>query len=269
MAEVSIRDLLEAGTHFGHQTRRWNPKMQEYIFTERNGIHIIDLQKTVRKIEEACQAVRQTSQAGKPILFVGTKKQAVEIISQEAERCQMFHVTERWLGGMLTNWQTIRMNIRHLDHLDRISADGTYEKLKKKEVLLLEKERQRMGKTLAGIRKMGGLPGLVFIIDVKNEHTAVREARKLGIPSVAIIDTNCDPDEVTYAIPGNDDAIRSIKLITHLMAEAIIEGKAIVEKDDDPQDDSGREEEETEVNNEGESSAAEQPQEANGGDTQR
>ena len=261
MAEVSIRQLLEAGTHFGHQTRRWDPKMKEYIFTERNGIHIIDLQKTIRKIEEACHAVRQTAQSGKPILFVGTKKQAVEIISQEAERCQMFHVTERWLGGMLTNWQTIRMNIRHLDHLDRISADGTYEKLKKKEVLLLEKERQRMGKTLAGIRKMGGLPGLVFIIDVKSEHTAVREARKLGIPSVAIIDTNCDPDEVTYAIPGNDDAIRSINLITHLMAEAIIEGKAIVEKNDDSREGSGPEE--AVVNNEGDDSAEEQQQNAN------
>ena len=261
MAEVSIRQLLEAGTHFGHQTRRWDPKMKEYIFTERNGIHIIDLQKTIRKIEEASHAVRQIAQSGKPILFVGTKKQAVEIISQEAERCQMFHVTERWLGGMLTNWQTIRMNIRHLDHLDRISADGTYEKLKKKEVLLLEKERQRMGKTLAGIRKMGGLPGLVFIIDVKSEHTAVREARKLGIPSVAIIDTNCDPDEVTYAIPGNDDAIRSINLITHLMAEAIIEGKAIVEKNDDSREGSGPEE--AVVNNEGDDSAEEQQQNAN------
>ena len=232
MAEASIRDLLEAGTHFGHQTRRWNPKMKEYIFTERNGIHIVDLQKTVVKIDEACQAVCQTAQAGRPILFVGTKKQAADIIRQEAERCEMFFVTERWLGGMLTNWQTIRQNIRHLEYLDRISADGTYEKLKKKEVLLLEKERQRMEKTLMGIRKMGGLPGLVFIIDVKKEHTAVREARKLNIPSVAIIDTNCDPEAVTYPIPGNDDAIRSIHLITHLIAEATIEGKAAVEKAD-------------------------------------
>jgi len=263
MAEVSMRDLLEAGTHFGHQTRRWNPKMQEYIFTERNGIHIIDLQKTVNKIDQACQAVRQTAQAGKPILFVGTKKQAKDIISEEAERCQMFHVTERWLGGMLTNWQTIRMNIRHLEHLDRISADGTYEKLKKKEVLLLEKERLRMGKTLAGIRKMGGLPGLIFIIDVKNEHTAVKEARKLDIPSVAIIDTNCDPDEVTYAIPGNDDAIRSIKLITHLMAEATIEGRAIVEKKDEGEEEVGEEVEEGAVVREGENSAEAKQEEVN------
>jgi len=233
MPDAILKDLLEAGTHFGHQTRRWNPKMEEFIFTERNGIHIIDLQKTVKKIEEACAAVQATAAKGRPILFVGTKKQAAEIIAEEAQRCEMFYVTERWLGGMLTNWQTIRMNIRHLEHLDRISDDGTYEKLKKKEVLLLEKERQRMGKTLAGIRKMGGLPGLIFIVDVKKEHTAVKEARKLGIPSVAIIDTNCDPEEVTYAIPGNDDAIRSIRVITSLMADATIEGKAAVDKPED------------------------------------
>ena len=233
MADSLLKELLEAGTHFGHQTRRWNPKMKEFIFTERNGIHIIDLQKTVKKIEEACAAVQATAAKGRPVLFVGTKKQAKEIVTEEAQRCEMFYVTERWLGGMLTNWQTIRMNIRHLDHLDRISDDGTYEKLKKKEVLLLEKERQRMGKTLAGIRKMGGLPGLIFIVDVKNEHTAVKEARKLGIPCVAIIDTNCDPEEVNYPIPGNDDAIRSIRLITSLIAEATIEGKAAVERAED------------------------------------
>ena len=231
MSEASMRDLLEAGTHFGHQTRRWNPKMKEFIFTERNGIHIIDLQKTVRKIDEACSAVRETAQAGKPILFVGTKKQAAEIVQREAARCEMFHVTERWLGGMMTNWQTIRQNVRHLDYLDRIATDGTFEKLKKKEVQLLEKERQRMEKVLAGIRNMVRLPGLVFIVDVKKEHIAVREARKLDIPSVAIIDTNCDPDSVTHAIPGNDDAIRSIELITRLVADAAIEGKATAEKD--------------------------------------
>ena len=233
MAEVSLRDLLGAGTHFGHQTRRWNPKMKEFIFTERNGIHIVDLQKTVDKIEAACKVVTATAEKGQPILFVGTKSQAKEIIAEEAQRCGMFYVTERWLGGMLTNWQTLRLNIRHLDNLDRISTDGTYEKLKKKEVLLLEKERLRMGKTLAGIRKMGRLPGLVFIVDVKKEHTAVREARKLEIPSVGIIDTNCDPEDVSHVIPGNDDAIRSIKLITHLMADAVIEGTAAKAKDDE------------------------------------
>ena len=226
MADFTIRDLLEAGTHFGHQTRRWNPKMRPYIFTERNGIHIIDLQKTVGKIEAACEAVRKTVRAGRSVLFVGTKKQAKEIVREEAERCGMSYVTERWLGGMLTNWQTIRQSIRHLEGLDRISVDGTYEKLKKKEVLLLEKERARLQRTLSGIRNMGGLPGLVFIIDIKNEHIAVLEAAKLGVPSVAIVDTNCDPDLVTHLIPGNDDAIRSIGLITHLIADAAIEGKS-------------------------------------------
>ena len=230
MPEIVIRDLLEAGTHFGHQTRRWNPKMKQFIFTERNGIHIIDLQKTAKKIEEAYEAVRKTAQAGKSVLFVGTKKQAADIIRQEAERCGMFYVTERWLGGMLTNWQTIRQSIRHLDHLDRLAADGSYGNLKKKEVLLLEKERQKLDKVLSGIRKMGAVPGLIFMVDIKKEHLAVAEARNLTIPSVAIIDTNCDPEAVTYPIPGNDDALRSIALITHLMAEAVIEGRAANQK---------------------------------------
>ncbi|MBM3280041.1 MAG: 30S ribosomal protein S2 [Candidatus Handelsmanbacteria bacterium] len=230
MPEIAIRDLLEAGTHFGHQTRRWNPKMRQFIFTERNGIHIIDLQKTAKKIEEAYEAVRKTAQAGRSVLFVGTKKQAVDIIRQEAERCGMFHVTERWLGGMLTNWQTIRQSIRHLDHLDRLGADGSYGNLKKKEVLLLEKERGKLDKVLSGIRKMGALPGLIFMVDIKKEHLAVAEARNLEIPAVAIIDTNCDPEAVTYPIPGNDDALRSIALITHLMAEAVIEGRATSQK---------------------------------------
>jgi len=229
MAEINIRDLLESGTHFGHQTRRWNPKMRQYIFTERNKIHIIDLQKTVGKIEDACQVVRETARAGKAVLFVGTKKQAADIIRQEAERCEQFYVTDRWLGGMLTNWPTIRQSIRHLDHLDRIATDGTYDKLKKKEVLLLEKERARLVRTLTGIRNMGGIPGLVVIIDIRKEHIAVREAEKLGIPSVAIVDTNCDPDKVNYPIPGNDDAIRSIGLITQYLADAVIEGKAEAE----------------------------------------
>lgn len=226
MAEINIRDLLEAGTHFGHQTRRWNPKMRQFIFTERNKIHIIDLQKTVSKIEEACQVIRETARAGKSILFVGTKKQAADIIRQEAERCEQFYVTDRWLGGMLTNWPTIRQSIRHLDHLDRIATDGTYEKLKKKEVLLLEKERARLVRTLTGIRNMGGIPGLVVIIDIRKEHIAVREASKLGIPSIAIVDTNCDPEQVDYPIPGNDDAIRSIGLIAQYLADAVVEGKA-------------------------------------------
>jgi small subunit ribosomal protein S2 len=234
MSKVALRDLLEAGTHFGHQTRRWNPKMKPYIFTERNGVHIIDLQKTAIKVDEAYEAVRRTVQQRRPILFVGTKKQAADLIRQEADRCGMFYVTERWLGGMLTNWQTIRQNIRHLDHLDRIATDGTYDKLKKKEVLLLEKERQRLAKTLTGIRKMTGLPGLIYIVDIKKERLAVAEAQKLGIPSVAIVDTNCDPELVTCPIPGNDDAIRSITLITRLMADAAVEGKAASDKGDEP-----------------------------------
>jgi small subunit ribosomal protein S2 len=230
MQEVGLNQLLEAGVHFGHQTSRWNPKMKQFIFTERNGIHIIDLQKTAKKLEEAYEAVRKTAQAGKSVLFVGTKKQAVDIIRQEAERCGMFYVTERWLGGMLTNWQTIRQSIRHLDHLDRLAADGSYGNLKKKEVLLLEKERQKLDKVLSGIRKMGAVPGLIFMVDIKKEHLAVAEARNLDIPSVAIIDTNCDPEAVTYPIPGNDDALRSIALITHLIAEAVIEGRAANQK---------------------------------------
>ncbi len=221
---VPIQDLLEAGTHFGHQTRRWNPKMQPFIFTERNGIHIIDLNKTVRRLEKAEDVVRRTAQAGKAVLFVGTKKQAVDVIRAEAERCNMFFVTERWLGGMLTNWKTIRQNIRHLDNLDRIAQDGTYEKLKKKEVLLLEKERARMIKTLEGIRKMNGLPGLIYIVDIMKEHGAILEARKLDIPSVAIIDTNCDPDLVEYPIPGNDDAIRAIHIYCELVAGSVLDG---------------------------------------------
>jgi small subunit ribosomal protein S2 len=230
MAEIDIHELLEAGTHFGHQTRRWNPKMRQFIFTERNGVHIIDLQKTVQRIQEACQIAHDTARAGRAILFVGTKKQAAEIIRAEAERCSQFFVTERWLGGMMTNWQTIRQSIRHLDHLDTLATDGTYEKLKKKEVLLLEKERTKLNDNLVGIRKMGGVPGLVFIVDVRKEHIAVREAAKLNIPSIAVVDTNCDPECVTYPIPGNDDALRSITLITHVIAEAALEGRMAAEE---------------------------------------
>lgn len=232
MPDVAIRDLLEAGTHFGHQTRRWDPKMKPYIFAQRNGIHIVDLQKTLACLRRAYEVVRATAQAGRPILFVGTKPQAVEVIRQESERCGQYFVTERWLGGMMTNWQTIRQNIRHLDHLDRISADGTYEKLKKKEVLLLEKERIRMARTLGGIRKMSNLPGLMFIVDTNKERLALAEARKLNIPAVAIVDTNCDPELVTYPIPGNDDALRSIELIARNMADAVIEGRAAAGKND-------------------------------------
>ena len=226
MPEITLRDLLEAGTHFGHQKGRWNPKMKPYIFAERNGVHIVDLQKTVAKLEEACKVATEVARAGKSVLFVGTKKQAVETIRVEAERCGMYYVTERWLGGMLTNWQTIRQNIRHLDHLDLIANDGTYEKLKKKEVLLLEKERGRMSKVLGGIRKMTALPGLIFVVDIKKERIAITEAKKLGIPSVALVDTNCDPGLVTYSIPGNDDALRSIELMTRAIADAVIEGRA-------------------------------------------
>ncbi|MEW6749530.1 MAG: 30S ribosomal protein S2 [Candidatus Latescibacterota bacterium] len=231
MSDFTIRDLLEAGTHFGHQTRRWNPAMRPYIFTERNGIHIIDLQKTVGKIRQACDAVRQAARSGRAILFVATKKQAGEIVRAEAERCGQYYVTERWLGGMLTNWDTIRHSIRHLDYLDRISQDGTYEKLKKKEVLVLEKEREKLKRTLTGIRQMGGLPGLVYIVDIRKEHIAVREAAKLEVPAVAIVDTNCDPESVTYPIPGNDDAIRSISLITRLIADAALEGRVAAERE--------------------------------------
>ena len=224
MAVVSMKQLLEAGVHFGHQTRRWNPKMKKYIFTERNGIYIVDLQKTQKQIEEAYRVVREAAENGNPILFVGTKKQAKEIVSDAADRANMFFVNDRWLGGMLTNFQTIRQSIRRLDLLDKMSSDGTYEQLTKKEVLRLEREREKLQNSLGGIRKMGRIPGLVFVIDTKKERIAVAEAKRLEVPIVAIVDTNCNPEEVDYPIPGNDDAIRSIQLITNLMAEAVIEG---------------------------------------------
>jgi small subunit ribosomal protein S2 len=226
MAVVSMKELLESGVHFGHQTRRWNPKMKKYIFTERNGIYILDLQKTLKQIEEAYKVVRQAAEKGQPILFVGTKKQAQHVVRGEAERCEMYHVTERWLGGMLTNYQTIRQSIRRLESVDKMSQDGTYERLTKKEVTRLERERGKLQRSLGGIRDMGGLPGLVFIVDIKKEHIASAEARRLEVPIVAIVDTNCDPDEVDYVIPANDDAIRSITLITKLMADAVIEGRS-------------------------------------------
>lgn len=224
MSVVSMRELLEAGVHFGHQTRKWNPKMKKFIFTERNGIYIIDLQKTIVKMEEAYHVVRDTVERGEPVLFVGTKNQGKEIVKEDAVRCGMFFVVERWLGGTLTNFQTIQKNISRLDYLDKISQDGTYDKLTKKEVLGLEKERSKLQKTFGGIRTMGRLPGLIYVVDTKKEKIAVSEANKLDIPVVAIVDTNCDPDLINFPVPGNDDAIRSIKLITQLVANAVIEG---------------------------------------------
>ncbi len=226
MAVVSMKELLEAGVHFGHQTRRWNPKMKKYIFTERNGIYIIDLQKTLRQIEEAYKVVREAVENGEPVLFVGTKKQARDVVRNEADRCEMFNVTERWLGGMLTNYQTIRQSIRRLENLDKMSQDGTYERLTKKEGLRLDRERGKLQASLGGIRDMGRLPGLVFVVDTKKERIAVAEARRLEIPIVALVDTNSNPDEIDYPVPANDDAIRSITLVTRLMSDAVLEGKS-------------------------------------------
>ena len=225
MAVVSMKQLLEAGVHFGHQTRRWNPKMAKYIFTERNGIYIIDLQKTVRKMDEAYMFVRNLAMEGKTILFVGTKKQAQESIEQEAKRCNMFYVNHRWLGGMLTNFRTIRTRVDRLNEIDKMENNGQFELLPKKEVIKLMHEREKLEANLGGIRTMKSLPGAIFIVDPKKENIAVMEARALGIPIVGIVDTNCDPDEVDYVIPGNDDAIRAVKLIAGKLADAVLEGK--------------------------------------------
>ena len=225
MAVISMKQLLEAGVHFGHQTRRWNPKMAPYIFTERNGIYIIDLQKTVRKIDEAYMFVRDVALSGKSILFVGTKKQAQESIESEAKRCGMFYVNNRWLGGMLTNFRTIRSRIDRLNAIDKMEADGQFDILPKKEVIKLMAEREKLEKNLGGIREMKKLPGALFVVDPRKEHIAVTEARRLGIPIVGIVDTNCDPDEIDYVIPGNDDAIRAVKLIAGKMADAVLEGR--------------------------------------------
>ena len=225
MAVVSMKQLLEAGVHFGHQTRRWNPKMAPYIFTERNGIYIIDLQKTVRKLEEAYNFVRDLSTEGKSVLFVGTKKQAQESIREEATRAGAFYVNARWLGGMLTNFATIRTRIQRLAQLRKMEEDGTFDLLPKKEVSKLQLEIEKLEKFLGGIKDMKTVPGALFIVDPRKERIAVSEARKLGIPIVAIVDTNCDPDEIDYVIPGNDDAIRAVKLIAGAMADAIIEGR--------------------------------------------
>jgi len=225
MSVISMKQLLEAGVHFGHQTRRWNPKMAEYIFTERNGIYIIDLQKTVKKVEEAYLFVRDIAMNGESILFVGTKKQAQESIKEEAERCGQFYVNVRWLGGMLTNFKTIQGRINRLNELISMEQEGIFDVLPKKEVIKLKAEMEKLEKYLGGIKGMKKLPGALFVVDPKKERIAVLEARKLGIPIVAIVDTNCDPDEVDYVIPGNDDAIRAIKLIAGKIADAVIEGR--------------------------------------------
>ena len=225
MAVISMKQLLEAGVHFGHQTRRWNPKMAPYIFTERNGIYIIDLQKTVKKVDEAYDFLRSVAEEGKSILFVGTKKQAQEAVKEEALKSGMFYVNERWLGGMMTNFATIRKSINRLKELEAMEEDGTFEVLSKKEVLALKREQEKLEKSLGGIKDMEELPGALFIVDPRKERIAVAEAKKLNIPIVAIVDTNCDPDEIDYVIPGNDDAIRAFKLLTSRMADAVIEGR--------------------------------------------
>ena len=225
MSVISMKQLLEAGVHFGHQTRRWNPKMAPYIFAERNGIYIIDLQKTVKKVDEAYAAVADFISEGGQILFVGTKKEAQESIKEEAERCGMFYVNERWLGGMLTNFKTIRTRIERLKELEKMQEDGTFEVLPKKEVAVLLHEKEKLDKNLGGIKEMTRIPDVMFVVDPRKEKIAIQEAHILGIPVVAIVDTNCDPEEVDYVIPGNDDAIRAVKLIASKIADAVIEAK--------------------------------------------
>ena len=225
MAVVSMKQLLEAGVHFGHQTRRWNPKMSRFIFTERNGIYIIDLQKTVKKLDEAYNFVRDVAAEGGDILFVGTKKQAQEAIKDEALRCNMFYVNARWLGGMLTNFKTMRQRVERLNQLNRMAEDGTFDLLPKKEVIKLKLEIEKLEKYLGGVKEMKKLPAAMFVVDLRKEKNAIAEAKKLGIPVVAIVDTNCDPDDADYVIPGNDDAIRAIKLIAATMGAAITEGR--------------------------------------------
>ena len=225
MAVVAMKQLLEAGVHFGHQTRRWYPKMAEYIFQARNGIHIIDLQKTSKKLDEAYAFVKEQAEEGKTVLFVGTKKQAQECMKEAALKCGMFYVDQRWLGGMLTNFGTIQKRIQRLKDLEAMEQDGTFDVLPKKEVILLKKEMEKLERNLGGIKEMNELPGVIFLVDPKKERIAILEAKKLGIPVVGLVDTNCNPEEVDYAIPGNDDAIRAVKLIADVMANAVIEGK--------------------------------------------
>ena len=225
MAVVAMKQLLEAGVHFGHQTRRWDPKMAEYIFQARNGIHIIDLQKTSKKLDEAYAFVKEQAEEGKTVLFVGTKKQAQECMKEAALKCGMFYVDQRLLGGMLTNFGTIQKRIQRLKDLEAMEQDGTFDVLPKKEVILLKKEMEKLERNLGGIKEMNELPGVIFLVDPKKERIAILEAKKLGIPVVGLVDTNCNPEEVDYAIPGNDDAIRAVKLIADVMANAVIEGK--------------------------------------------
>ena len=224
MANITMKELLEAGVHFGHQTKRWNPKMKEYIFGERNGIYIIDLQKTLKMFKEASKFVQDLAADGRIILFVGTKRQAQDAIAEEAQRCSMFYVNQRWLGGLLTNWITVQKSVKRLKELDEMATDGRYDLLPKKEVIKLERERKHLQANLAGIKNMTRLPDAIFVIDSNKEQIAVKESRKLGIPVVAVVDTNCDPSEVDYVIPGNDDALRAIRLFTSKISESIAEG---------------------------------------------
>ena len=232
MSVITIKQLLEAGVHFGHHTRRWNPKMQEYIYTERSGIYIIDLQKTVKKFEEAYMYVRELSADNKSLLFVGTKKQAADAIKEEAERCGMFYVNVRWPGGMMTNFKTIKKSINRLNTLTKMAEDGTFDMLPKKEAAARQKEMADLERNYGGIKNMNDLPAAIFVVDTKKEANAVKEAKKLGIPVIAIVDTNCDPDDADYIIPGNDDAIRAIKLISSVLADAVIEGRQGAESAD-------------------------------------
>ncbi len=231
MSTITMKELLEAGVHFGHQAKRWNPKMKKYIFGERNGIYIIDLQKTLKLFKEAYEFVRTSAAEGKDILFVGTKKQAQDAITEEAKRCGMYYVSNRWLGGMLTNFATIRKSIDRLKKIEKMKEDGTYDKLTKKEVAGLEKERAKLEKILSGIKSMTQPPSVVFVIDPRKEDIAVKEANKLNIPVVSVVDTNCDPDNIDYVIPGNDDAIRAIRLMASKMADAVIEGRQAIVKE--------------------------------------
>ena len=247
MANITMKELLEAGVHFGHQTKRWNPKMKEYIFGERNGIYIIDLQKTLKMFKEASKFIAELSSQGRIILFVGTKRQAQDAVSEEATRANSFYINQRWLGGLLTNWVTVQKSVKRLKELDEMATDGRYELLPKKEVIKLERERKHLQANLAGIKNMSRLPDAVFVIDSNKEQIAVREARKLGIPVVAVVDTNCDPDEVDFVIPGNDDALRAIRLFASKIADAVLAGRGVRESSqaddggpDGPDGDRGR-----------------------------
>lgn len=245
MAVIAMKDLLEAGVHFGHQTRRWNPKMARFIFTERNGIYIIDLQKTVDQVEQAYKLIKDVVEEGGKVLFVGTKKQAQEAIESEAKRCDMYYVNQRWLGGMLTNYNTIKGRIKKLEEYNKMEEDGSLSVLPKKEVATIRAEREKLARYLNGIKDMDGMPQLIFVVDPKKEKIAINEAKILGIPVVGLVDTNCDPDEVDIAIPGNDDAIRAVKLITETLANAVIEGKQGKQEHSEE-----KEEEKEEINNE-------------------